>query len=110
MRFILSLLLSAFAVFVTAYLVPGVYVDGLMTALIVAVVLAVLNATLGLFLKFIMAPLNWLTLGLVSLVINIFMVRVTDSFMFGFATNGFWAAAVFALVLAIIQSFIGIKK
>jgi len=71
--------------------------------------LALLNATLGLFLNFITAPLNWLTLGLVSLIINIFMVRVTDSFMFGFATNGFWAAAVFALVLAIIQSFLGIR-
>jgi len=80
-----------------------------MSALIVAVVLALLNSTLGLFLKFITAPLNWLTLGLVSLIINIFMVRVTDSFMNGFATNGFWAAAVFALVLAIIQSFLGIR-
>jgi uncharacterized membrane protein YvlD (DUF360 family) len=35
---------------------------------------------------------------------------MTDSFILGFATNGFWAAAVFALVLALIQSFIGIKE
>lgn len=110
MKFLLSLLLSALAVLAAAYLVPGVEIDGFTTALIVAIVVGLLNATVGLVLKLLTAPLNWLTLGLVSFVINIMMVRITDSFVFGFATNGFWAAAVFALVLALIQSFIGIQE
>ncbi|MEI6711487.1 MAG: phage holin family protein [bacterium] len=109
MRFIISLLLSAVAVLAAAYLVPGVVVDGFMTALIFAVVLGFVNATIGYCLKFITAPLNWLTLGLVSLVINVLMVILVDSFIIGFSTNGFWSAAIFALVLAVIQSFLGVE-
>lgn len=62
MKFLVSLLLSAVAVLAAAYLVPGVNVDGFVTALIVAVVLGLVNATVGVLLKFITAPLNWLTL------------------------------------------------
>jgi putative membrane protein len=110
MSFIISLFLSAVAVFASAYLVPGVVVDGFVTALIFAVVLGLVNATVGYFLKLITAPLNWLTLGLISLIINVLMVLLVDNFITGFDTNGFWAAAVFALVLALIQSVLGVKK
>lgn len=106
MKFLVSILLSAVAVFAAAYLVPGVELNGFMTALIVALVLGLVNATIGLLLKMLTAPLNWLTLGLVSLVINVLMVLLVDNFITGFSTNGFWAAAIFALVLAIIQSFL----
>ena len=106
MNFLISLLLSAVAVFTAAYIVPGVQIDGFMTALIVAIVLGLVNATIGFLLKMLTAPLNWLTLGLVSLVINVLMVLLVDNFITGFSTNGFWAAAIFALVLAIIQSFL----
>lgn len=110
MKFLISLLLSALAVLAAAYLVPGVDIDGFVVALVVAVVLGLVNATIGLLLKLITAPLNWLTLGLISLIINVLMVLLVDSFIDGFSTNGFWAAAVFALVLAIIQSFLGVGK
>lgn len=62
MKFLISLLLSALAVFVAAYLVPGVRIDGFTTALIVAIVVGLLNATVGLVLKLLTAPFNWLTL------------------------------------------------
>ena len=62
MKFLISLLLSALAVFVAAYLVPGVRIDGFITALIVAIVVGLLNATVGLVLKLMTAPLNWFTL------------------------------------------------
>lgn len=110
MKFLISLLLSAVAVFASAYLVPGVQIDGFVTALIVAVVLGLVNATIGFMLKLLTAPLNWITLGLVSLIINVLMVLLVDNFINGFSTNGFWAAAIFALVLAIIQSFLGVQK
>jgi putative membrane protein len=110
MKFLISLLLSGVAVFAAAYLVPGVGIDGFVTALIVAVILGLVNATIGFLLKLITAPLNWITLGLVSLIINVLMVLLVDNFINGFSTNGFWAAAIFALVLAIIQSFLGVQK
>lgn len=81
MKFLISLLLSAVAVFAAAYLVPGVQIDGFVTALIVAVVLGLVNATIGLLLKMITAPLNWITLGLVSLIINVLMVLLVDNFI-----------------------------
>lgn len=62
MKFLFSLLLSAIAVLAAAYLVPGVDIDGFTTALIVAIVAGLLNATVGLVLKLLTAPLNWLTL------------------------------------------------
>ena len=110
MKFLISLLLSAVAVFASAYLVPGVQIDGFVTALIVAIVLGLVNATIGFLLKLLTAPLNWITLGLVSLIINVLMVLLVDNFINGFSTNGFWAAAIFALVLAIIQSLLGVQK
>jgi putative membrane protein len=110
MKFLISLLLSAVAVFASAYLVPGVQIDGFVTALIVAIVLGLVNATIGFLLKLLTAPLNWITLGLVSLIINVLMVLLVDNFINGFSTNGFWAAAIFALVLALIQSFLGVQK
>ena len=110
MKFLISLLLSDVAVFASAYLVPGVQIDGFVTALIVAIVLGLVNATIGFLLKLLTAPLNWITLGLVSLIINVLMVLLVDNFINGFSTNGFWAAAIFALVLAIIQSFLGVQK
>lgn len=106
MNFIISLIFSTLAVFVAGYIVPGVQIDSLTTALIVALVLGLVNATIGFLLKMITAPLNWITLGLVSLIINVLMVLLVDNLIGGFNTNGFWAAAVFALVLAIIQSFL----
>lgn len=87
-----------------------VQIDGFVTALIVAIVLGLVNATIGFLLKLLTAPLNWITLGLVSLIINVLMVLLVDNFINGFSTNGFWAAAIFALVLAIIQSFLGVQK
>jgi putative membrane protein len=106
MKFIISLILSTIAVFAAGYIVPGVQIDSLTTALVVAIVLGLVNATIGLLLKMLTAPLNWITLGFVSLIINVLMVLLVDNFITGFNTNGFWAAAVFALVLAIIQSFL----
>lgn len=81
MKFIISLFLSAVAVLAASYMVPGVVVDGFLMALIFAVVLGLVNATIGYFLKLITAPLNWLTLGLVSLVINVLMVLLVDNFI-----------------------------
>ncbi|MBP7806291.1 phage holin family protein [Candidatus Gracilibacteria bacterium] len=91
MKFLISLLLSAVAVFASAYLVPGVQIDGFVTALIVAIVLGLVNATIGFLLKLLTAPLNWITLGLVSLIINVLMVLLVDNFINGFSTNGFGA-------------------
>lgn len=74
-----------------------------MTAIIVAVVLAIVNATIGPFLKLLLLPLNILTLGLISLVINVLMVLLVAKIVPGFSLDGFWTALVFAVILALVS-------
>jgi putative membrane protein len=114
MKLILEILLMGLAMLIGAYLVPGVTVDGYGSAIIAAVLIAFANATLGLILRIFTFPLNVLTLGLISFVITIFMILLVDSWMDGFNTSGFWAAAVLSIAIAIIKmlldSIFGVEK
>jgi putative membrane protein len=103
MKLILEILLMGFAMMVGAYLVPGVSVDGYMSALIAAVLIALANATLGLILRIFTFPLNVLTLGLISFIITVLMILLVDSWMKGFNTSGFLAAAILAIVVSLIK-------
>ena len=114
MKLILEILLMGFAMMVGAYLVPGVSVDGYMSALIAAVLIALANATIGLILRIFTLPLNILTLGLISFIITVLMILLVDSWMKGFNTSGFLAAAILAIVVSlikmIIDSIFGVEK
>ena len=103
MKLILEILLMGFAMMVGAYLVPGVSVDGYMSALIAAVLIALANATIGLILRIFTFPLNVLTLGLISFIITVLMILLVDSWMKGFNTSGFLAAAILAIVVSLIK-------
>lgn len=103
MKLILEILLMGFAMMVGAYLVPGVSVDGYMSALIAAMLIALSNATIGLVLRIFTFPLNVLTLGLISFIISVLMILLVDSWMKGFNTSGFLAAAILAIVVSLIK-------
>jgi putative membrane protein len=107
MAIIINILISALAIGVTSYLIPSVTLDGVWTAIVVAIVLAVVNSTIGPFLKLLTLPLNVLTLGLVSIIINILMVLLVDRLVDGFSVGGFWSALVFAVVLALVSMVLG---
>ena len=107
MRFILEILLTGLAVVLAAYFVPGVNVDGYITAIIVGVLLALTNATIGFLLRILTFPINFLTLGLMSFVITVLMVLLVDNLMSGFSTEGFFSAMIFALVLSVIKMIFG---
>jgi putative membrane protein len=92
MNLFLNLLLSGVAVAITSYLIPGSQVDGYLTAFIVAVVLAIVNTTVVPMLQVLTLPLNILTLGLFSLVINVLMVLLVAELVPGFEISGFWVA------------------
>lgn len=104
MRIVLHVLISAFAVFVTSRLLPGVSVDGFGTAVVVAIVLALVNAVLAPALVALTLPLNVLTLGLFTFVIIGGLVMLTSALVPGFRVESFWWALGFAFVLAIINS------
>lgn len=107
MSIILNILIGGIAVAIASYFTPGAQVDGYISAIIVALVLAVVNSTIGPILKLLTLPLNILTLGLLSLVINVLMVLLVDWLVPGFSLTGFWAAAIFAIILAIVNMIFG---
>lgn len=102
LRMLLHWALSALAIWIVSRLVPGFYVSGPAAALIAAVVIGFVNATLGLFLKIITFPLTMLTLGLFWFVINAVMIELASAFVPGFRiasfTSAFWGGVVLTLV------------
>ncbi|HEY0900249.1 MAG TPA: phage holin family protein [Sphingobacteriaceae bacterium] len=107
MRFIIEILLMGAAVALAAYLIPGVQVDGFLSAIIAGILIAVANATIGFILRILTFPINILTLGLMSFIITVLMVLLVDSLMDSFNTSGFLSALIFALVLAVIKMIFG---
>lgn len=104
MRFIFKLLYSAIAVLAIAWILPGVTVDNITVALIVAAVLAFLNAFLKPLLILFTIPLTILTLGLFLLVINAAIILFTDYLIDGFYVSGFFWALLFSLLLSLATS------
>lgn len=106
MKILISLALSALAVYVTARILPGVVLEGFGTALVVAVVLGAANAVLRPLLLILTLPINILTLGLFTFVIIGGLVQLVSWLVPGFQVAGFWQALAFALVLWLINSFL----
>jgi putative membrane protein len=104
LRMLLHWLLSAIAVWIMAQVVPGISVRGLSNALIAALVIGFINATLGLVLKVITFPLTLVTLGLFWFVINALMLEFASALLApGFQVRGFLAAFIGAIVLSLVN-------
>ena len=105
MRLLINWLLSALAVWLVAQLIPGFHVRGAGAALVAALVIGLVNATLGLLLKVLTFPLTILTLGLFWLVINALMLELAAGFVHGFRIDSFAAAFWGAIVLSLVNMF-----
>ncbi len=103
MVFLINWLVSALAVAIVSYLLPGVSVEGAFAALVTALVLGLANAFIRPILLLLTLPLTLLTLGLFALVINAFMVMLTAAVVPGFVVAGFWWALLFSLVLTLVN-------
>lgn len=103
MKILAHWLLSAIAVWIVSEIVPGFNVASLGSALIAAVVIGLVNATLGLLFKIITFPLTVMTLGLFWLIINGVMLLVAAQFVPGFAIAGFIPAFFGAIVLSLVN-------
>ena len=106
MQILVNLLVSGLAVFVSAYVLPGVHVDTFVTAIIVAVVLGIVNAVLKPMLLLLTLPINLLTLGLFTFVINAVMVLLVSYVVPGFTVASFWWALGFSLILSVVNWFL----
>jgi len=103
MRMLANWVLSAVAVWLLPYIVAGIQVHTFTTALIAALAIGFINATLGLLLKVVTFPLTVLTLGLFWLVINALMLEVAAALVPGFEVHGFLAAFLGAIVLSLVN-------
>ncbi len=106
MTFLLKVIVTTFAVVIGAYIMPGVHVDSFLTAIVVAFVLGLLNGLLKPVLVVLTLPVTVFSLGLFLIVINAFLIMLTDYFVSGFDVKNFWIAAIFSILLAIINGLL----
>ncbi|MFC1608843.1 phage holin family protein [Patescibacteria group bacterium] len=91
------------AVVVAAYVLPGASVDGIATAFIVAVVLGLINMFIKPVVTILTLPINMMSLGLFSLVINAGLVMLVDRMVEGFSVDGFLWALAFSIVVSLVN-------
>src|SRR5437773_2773084 len=103
---LINWLLSAVSLMVVAQVVRGFDVTNFGTALIAAIVIGLVNATVGLFLKVVTFPLTLVTLGVFWFVINALMLKLAASFVPGFTIEGFVPAFFGAIVLSLVNVFL----
>lgn len=99
-------LINAIALLVTAAILPGIQVKGVFTALIAAVVMGIVNAFVRPIFLILTLPLNLLTLGLFTFVLNGLMLLLAAVFVPGFTISGLMSAIVGALILGLVSSLI----
>lgn len=102
MRIILKLLVSSLAVFFGAYILPGVYLDGFPTAIMVALLMGFLNAFLRPILIILTIPITLITFGLFLMVINAAIILLADYALSGFTINSFFTAVLYSVIVSFI--------
>jgi len=96
-------LISTASLLIVSYLLPGIDVRGIGSALIASIVIGLINATLGIVLKILTLPLTLLTFGLFLLVINALMLQLASYLVPGFFVSSFWSAFFGSIVLSLVS-------
>lgn len=105
MNFLIKTFISAAAILLLGFLLPGVQVEGqIFYAFLIALVISFLNTLVKPILVFLTLPATIVSLGLFLLVINAVIILIADKFMDGFNVDGFWWAFIFSILLSIINS------
>ena len=102
-RLLIHWILSGICLLLVAHFVPGFHVKGFGTALIAALLIGLINGTLGVLLKIITLPLTILTFGIFWFVINALMLELASAFVPGFEVRGFAAAFIGSLILSVLN-------
>ncbi len=106
MKLLLKITIATLSILVASRLIPGVYLEDLVTALVVALVLGTLNLFVKPILILLTLPITVLTLGLFTFVISALMVLLTSSLVPGFQLASIWTALLFSIVVTLISSFL----
>jgi len=96
-------LTSTGAIILTSYSLAGIHVDGFLTAFLAAAMLGIFNALFRPIALLITLPINILTLGLFTFVINALMLKMASGVISGFDVQGFWSAILGSLMISAIS-------
>ncbi|HCP41654.1 MAG TPA: hypothetical protein DIT65_07655 [Cryomorphaceae bacterium] len=102
---ITRLIISSLSVFLAGWLLPGVQIDSFTTAVGIAIVLGLLNATLKPLLIVITIPITVMSLGLFLLIINAIIIGVADQWIDGLLVRSTWTAILFSFLISAISSW-----
>lgn len=105
-RFIVKTLATSVAVLLAAYILKGVHVADVTTAMLVAVVLGLLNSFIRPILVLLTIPITIITLGLFLIAINYFIVYLTTRLVPGFQVDGWFPALLFSIIVSVVSSLI----
>lgn len=106
MNLIVKILVNGIAVFVTAYVLPGIHVESFITAVVVGIVLGIINAFIKPILVILTLPITIVTLGLFYFVLNALLILLVGQIVPGFSVASFWWALLFSLVISIVSWFL----
>lgn len=102
MRLLINWIILTLGVLGTAYILPGVTVGGFWVAFITALVLGIVNVVIRPILLFLTLPINILTLGIFTFVINALLILLVSAIVPGFSVANFWWALLFSIVITIL--------
>ena len=106
MNFLIRILITALVAYGLTHLLSGIHIDKFTTALLLAVVLAILNAIVKPFLIILTLPITIITLGLFLFVINALIIMMGSRLVEGFRVDGFWWALLFSILLSLVSSML----
>jgi putative membrane protein len=104
--FIARWLINIVALWFTSWIIRGIEVEGIVPLFVASLVLGILNAVLRPIVLFLTLPINFLTLGLFTFVINALMLWITSQVVSGFYVSGFLAAFIGAILLSIVSTIL----
>jgi|SRR3989339_409592 len=107
---IIKLLINALAFYITSYIIPGMMIAGWQSLIVVAVVWGILTTLIKPILIILTLPINILTLGLFTFVINAILLLIISNLVPGFFITGFGTAFMASIVLAIVNGFLSTLK
>lgn len=106
MQLLISWIILSFAVYIAAYILPGVSVPGIFPTIVTAMFIGIVNTFLRPVLLILTLPVNILTLGLFTFVINALLILLVSVIVPDFKVDSFWWAMAFSIILSLVNGFL----
>lgn len=106
MGFLIRWLILTIAIIAASYLLEGIHISGFFSAFFAAAALGILNALFRPILILLTLPINILTLGLFTFIINALMLKMASGVIPGFEVHGFWTAVFGSLIISVVSSLL----